>query len=159
MPEMTDRNRRNTAKAERMHILFMWAALALDGDRLAAVHDAAGRAEFEVGRYRNAQKHFEKAAQVPDQSAASLESILANSAQASVSLAEWKAAEESTKGALALAPVRAGLWHQLGQILLLRHKYPEAEEALRRSLHWPPRPPFGATWRNSTACERRSRRR
>jgi tetratricopeptide (TPR) repeat protein len=105
-----------------------------EGKGLAAILDAIGRAEFRGGRYRNAKRHFERAAQLLEDQPQSRPAVLANAGQACLAVGKFASAEHFFRAALELLPGHAGLWQLLGKALFLQNRQAEAERAQRKAL-------------------------
>lgn len=93
-----------------------------------------GAAEFQAGRFQAAKKYFAQAVREAEGSAPDLAAELSNLAQAQVALGELVLASETIRQAIDHLPKSAQLWNQLGQILILRKQYREAEEVQRKAL-------------------------
>jgi tetratricopeptide (TPR) repeat protein len=101
-------------------------------ERLAAIHDANGRAAFASGHYRDAQRHFERLLDL-----APTEAVTANLGQACQALGEFARAERLYRQVLSVVPGNAAVWNQLGDVLFLQRRYEEAEAAYRRAMEFP----------------------
>jgi Tfp pilus assembly protein PilF len=119
--------------------------------QLAAVYDALGRAGMESGFYRDGKRNFERALRLAaDGPLEARVAVASNLGQACKTLGELVHAEQLFRQALAAMPDRADLWNQLGSVLALQRRFPEAEDALTQALS-NPADPAGFTSRNDLA--------
>jgi len=109
--------------------------------QLAAVYDALGRAGMERGHYRDGKRNFERALRLAaDGPFDARAAVTSNLGQACLALGELVRAEQLFRQAVAALPNHAELWNLLGSVLVLQHRYKEAEDALSKALSDPANP-------------------
>ncbi len=111
--------------------------LALAGTGLegrGAVLDALGRAELQVGRYRDAKRHLEASVPLWPPETRSWAVALNNLGQVCLELQEYANAEALFLKALTVLQNNARPWQSLGQVQLLRGRTRASEESFRQAL-------------------------
>lgn len=111
--------------------ILLWCSVSVLLGQTA--HDR-GAAEFQAGRFQAAKKYFAQAVREAAGSEPDLAAKLSNLAQAQVALGELALASETIRRSIDYQPKSAQLWNQLGQVLILRKQYREAEEVQRKAL-------------------------
>lgn len=121
-------------RAEEARVELTRALAEVGDEGEGAVLDALGRAEFQAGRYREAQRHLAASVRLWPPDTRDRAVVLHSLGRVCLELGEFARAEELVRQSLRVLATEARVWQSLGQAQWFRGHWREAEGSFERAL-------------------------